>query len=104
VLPNVFSPNGSGVNNFFTPVRDANGKPQFNDILWFDLKIYNRWGSLVFETKDENLLVNQGWDGRDMTTGKDCAEGVYFYTFTYQPIALKPQPQKTLTGNVTLFR
>jgi gliding motility-associated-like protein len=36
-------------------------------------QIYNRWGEIVFETKDPN----EGWDGRKK--GKMCPSGVYVY-------------------------
>jgi gliding motility-associated-like protein len=39
------------------------------------MKIYNRWGKLVFETDDEF----QGWDGRDKDNGLICPPGSYIY-------------------------
>jgi gliding motility-associated-like protein len=86
-LPNVFSPNGDGKNDLFY----ARGE----NISQLNLKVYNRWGELVFESKD----INAGWDGK--YKGKECAEGVYFYvaevTFANGETAVKK-------GNVTLIR
>ncbi|MBI3500519.1 MAG: gliding motility-associated C-terminal domain-containing protein [Bacteroidetes bacterium] len=65
-IPNAFSPNGDGHNEIFN-VRNKCIK----DI---DLKIFNRWGNLVFETTDPA----QGWDG-STPKGKDGNEGVYAY-------------------------
>lgn len=86
-LPNVFSPNEDGKNDFFY----AKGE----NISQLDLKIYSRWGNLVFECKDPS----QGWNGR--FHGKDCAEGVYFYTATVTFIDGSVVVKK---GNVTIVR
>lgn len=55
-LPNVLTPNNDG----------------FNDVLLagYDLKVYNRWGNLIYSGRD-------GWDGR--YKGKLLAAGTYFY-------------------------
>jgi gliding motility-associated-like protein len=52
-LPDVFSPNGDGINDVIKPVI-----PGINKFRCF--KVYNRWGNLVFETTDPT----KGWDGR----------------------------------------
>lgn len=103
-LPNVFTPNSSGSNNFFTPRRDANGNAIFNDIEWFNIQVFNRWGTLVWETEDADFFINTGWDGRDMNSGQNVAEGVYFYVFTYRPRTLTIQPERVIKGTVTIFR
>jgi gliding motility-associated-like protein len=51
-LPNAFTPNGDGLNDIFKGIPV--GIKQFNY-----LKIYNRWGQLVFATTD----YRKGWDG-----------------------------------------
>ena len=53
VVPNLFTPNGDGHNDIIKPI--AAGLTGFK---YF--KIYNRWGNLVFDSKDPN----KGWDGR----------------------------------------
>jgi gliding motility-associated-like protein len=86
-IPNVFSPNRDGKNDKFY-IRGVNIKE-------IDMKVYNRWGNLVYVSKD----VHEGWDGRYKSN--DCAEGVYFYiaevTFADGTISVKK-------GNVTLIR
>jgi len=52
LMPNAFSP--AGINNQFKPLI------LFDEGIDFNMKIYNRWGALIFET--DNYL--QGWDGR----------------------------------------
>ena len=51
-IPNVFSPNGNGKNDVFK-VRSS-GIRELNF-----LRVYDRWGELVFESSDQNI----GWDG-----------------------------------------
>ena len=64
-LPNVFSPNGDGVNERFKPIAEG--------ISTLHVSIYNRLGSLVYEwTK-----VNGFWDGTS-TSGLACDAGDYF--------------------------
>lgn len=65
-IPNVFSPNGDNVNDefqFFSPVLEINY-----------LAIYDRWGELLYESKENNPK----WNGRD---SKDnlILPGVYVY-------------------------
>ena len=57
-VPNAFSPNGDGINDFFTVF----GGPAASEIRL--LRVFNRWGALVFEGK--NLPLNNesfGWNG-----------------------------------------
>jgi gliding motility-associated-like protein len=65
-IPNVFTPNGDGVNDF---VPFPNFGNSTNNIV-----VVNRWGNLVFESNG----INPIWDGKD-TSGKSCTEGTYFY-------------------------
>lgn len=60
-IPNVFTPNGDGNNDFF--MISANG------IKTFSISIYNRWGAKVFESQD----ITDSWSGGDST------DGTYFY-------------------------
>lgn len=66
-IPNIFSPNSDNSNDYF-------------EILGLfpnsTLLIYNRWGTLVYESKDYDNL----WNGTDQT-GNDLIEGVYTYLF-----------------------
>jgi len=67
-LPNVFSPNGDGVNDLYKSYRTAY-------IEKVDMKIYNRWGGLIFETEDPDI----NWDGKIINTDKVVSPGVYYY-------------------------
>lgn len=64
-IPDAFSPNGDGVNDFFAP------KGQFVDKS--RMIVYNRWGQALFETNN----AMEGWDGT--VNGQPAAEGTYVY-------------------------
>ncbi|MEZ4978746.1 MAG: gliding motility-associated C-terminal domain-containing protein [Chitinophagales bacterium] len=63
---------------------------------YFDLKVYNRWGELVFYTDD----INAGWDG--VYKGRDAEVGVYLYVSEY--VKEFTNEKQMLKGNVTLIR
>lgn len=96
-MPNVFTPNGDFTNDFFRPI-------DVRDISTVEMKIFNRWGILVFETTNLNDFASQGWDGRDQSTGRLVAEGVYFYTIRYTPTSLETPEEQQLNGSVTVLR
>lgn len=91
-LPNVFTPNGDNTNDNFIPFP-------YQYIQDVDIKIYDRWGALVFETKDPAL----NWDGRDMLTHKLCTDGVYYYTCIVNEIRLEGVVPREIKGFVHLF-
>jgi gliding motility-associated-like protein len=70
-MPNVFSPNGDGVNDTYKPMTLANVRIQ-------SMTIYDRWGRQLFTTQN----LDQGWDGK--LNGNDCPESVYYYVVRYQ--------------------
>jgi len=75
-IPNIFSPNTDGVNDFFSIYADM---PNVQEIL--QIAIYDRWGNLLFER--QNLAANQGanlWDGKFQ--GQIVEQGVYLYSAT----------------------
>jgi gliding motility-associated-like protein len=62
VVPNVFTPNGDGINDFF----EISNIQQYNDVKFV---VYNRWGQIVYESNN----YNNTWDGAGN------ADGIYFY-------------------------
>jgi gliding motility-associated-like protein len=92
VLPNVFTPNGDGTNDNFIPFP-------YQYIESIDIKIFDRWGVLVFETTDPAI----NWDGHDKTSGKLCVDGVYYYTCTVNEIRLEGIVPRQLSGFFHLF-
>lgn len=89
-IPNVFTPNIDGKNDEFEIMLE-------NEIL-YDLKITDRKGNIVFESRDKN----KHWQGIDMYTGKACDEGMYIYAFKYQVTGMKEA--QTLSGWINLRR
>ena len=78
-IPNVFSPNNDKVNDTFFPYLDgAAGVDISSEFDSFSMKVYSRWGNLIFESS-ENKLV---WDGKN-DGGDVSSEGVYFYIITF---------------------
>lgn len=68
-LPNVFSPNGDGINDIYK------AENPLNYVQKVDMRIFNRWGDLVFKT--DNPLIE--WDGTVLNTSKKAGTGVYYY-------------------------
>ena len=64
-VPNVFTPNGDGMNDEFRVV--------YRSIKEFHCWVYNRWGHKVYEWTDPS----KGWDGT--IGGRPAAEGAYYY-------------------------
>ncbi|MBA3665768.1 MAG: CotH kinase family protein [Bacteroidetes bacterium] len=67
-LPNIFTPNNDGSNDFFFPVMRY--------VTEMNCLIYDRWGKLEFEMKE----VNDKWNGTNIH-GKESSPGTYFYIF-----------------------
>jgi gliding motility-associated-like protein len=72
-LPNVFTPNGDGINDALA-LRAAEGQALDQLVL----VIYTRWGQEVYRTSDPNFA----WDGRYL--GRLLSPGVYLYHATWQ--------------------
>jgi gliding motility-associated-like protein len=91
-LPNVFSPNSDGVNDLFVPLP-------YKFIESVDFKVFNRWGGLVFETRDPALT----WDGTSNDSGEVVSDGVYYYTATVNSIRLTGLEPIFLKGTITVL-
>jgi gliding motility-associated-like protein len=91
-LPNVVTLNGDGINDFFKPIINKFVK----DI---DLKIYNRWGNLVYETTDPKIM----WDGKSMQMKEIVTEGTYFYVCQVNEIRVAGIKSRYLKGFVQVF-
>ena len=95
-LPNTFTPNSDGQNDLFTPIHP------YRFVEKIDMKIYNRWGNLVFQTTDPEI----SWNGYDYKTNKPLFTGVYYYVCDvyFQTIDGVQKTDKPLSGYIHLFR
>lgn len=96
-LPNVFTPNGDEFNPLFIPVTPPAMIEKFVEKV--NIKIYSRWGNLVFETDDKYIK----WDGHNKQTGKMVADGVYFYVCDVYERRLSGSEPRYLTGFIYVF-
>jgi gliding motility-associated-like protein len=94
VLPNVFTPDGNGINDTFHPFLP------YRDVKDVDMKIYNRWGDLVFKTTDPMIR----WNGKRNNTGDDNPEGTYFYICQVNEYSLDTVKPRMLHGTILLSR
>jgi gliding motility-associated-like protein len=86
-VPTAFSPNGDGVNDELRVYGSG-----FYDMLF---RVYNRYGQLVFETRDSSV----GWDG----TVNGVKQEMEVYTY-YIRVVFQDQDVIEETGNITLLR
>ena len=88
VVPNVFTPNGDGVNDQLNVI--------YENIESFEGYIANRWGEVIFES----TTPYEGWDGT--YKGKFVMQEVYVWKITvYDPIKSKKEVH---TGTVTMVK
>jgi gliding motility-associated-like protein len=87
-IPTAFTPNGDGVNDNFRP--KANCKTEK-----YELMIYNRWGQVVFNTRNQYNF----WDGKLLN--KDASVGSYIYMLKYK---FPSQDFKKANGSILLIR
>ncbi len=88
IVPNAFTPNGDGRNDFFNVVSKGS-----IEIIQF--RVYNRWGKLIYDNEDPN----NGWDGTD--NGTPAPSDVYVY---YIVIRYPDGREFVEQGDVTLIR
>lgn len=87
---NVFTPNGDKINDKFVPAVIGNTS--------YNIKIFNRWGQMVFQSNDSK----NNWDGNvNGNASQPCPPGTYYYIWN---ITLVDGVQKSITGAVTLLR
>lgn len=93
-FPNIFSPDGDGVNDFF----NVFGENDLRSVK--EMQIYSRWGEMLFEQYD--ILPNtfsSGWNGDAF--GEHAPAGVYVYKVLLE---MEDGQQKPFYGSVTLVR
>ena len=93
-IPNVFSPNLDGINDLF---QLAGPTLALESII--EMKIFSRWGDLVFQQKRESDPLPPVWDGT--YSGRQAERGVYLYMISR---AIAGDQIEILTGDVLLIR
>lgn len=88
-LPNAFTPDGDGVNDFWQCVSTG--------ISTFKLKLYNRWGALVWETHDPQFK----WLGNTWNGDHFVPDDVYFWTVEFEDLL---EQSFEFKGNVAVVR
>ena len=92
-VPNTFSPNGDGANDIFYP----RGSGLFKIL---NLKVFNRWGEVVFEKANFNANdASAGWDGT--FKGKQLSPDVFVYMLQ---VVCDNNTVLTFKGNIALLR
>jgi len=87
-FPNAFTPGGNGINDIY--------KGYGVGMREYSMQVFNRWGELIFETKD----INIGWDG---TYNKKMVEaGVYVVKFNVS--GFKINEEKEYISHITVIR
>ena len=89
IVPNVFTPNGDGENDIFKP-NGTSFEPK-------SMKIFNRWGQLIFED-----YYGIGWDGR-LPSGLKASDGTYLYRITIQPLTIPASEIEEFKGFLQLI-
>lgn len=87
-VPNIFSPNGDGINDEFEVVTSG--------VTSLSMDIFNRWGQKVYSIGS----VTGKWNGK-LNNGHDASEGTYFYALiakSYDGKEFKKQ------GSITVVR
>ena len=92
-VPNTFSPNGDGANDIFYP----RGSGIFKIL---NLKVFNRWGEVVFEKSNFNSNeASSGWDGT--YKGKKLSPDVFVYILQ---VVCENNSTLTFNGNIALIK
>jgi gliding motility-associated-like protein len=92
-LPNIFSPNGDGINDLFSVSYGP-------DLVVTSMQgsVFDRWGNLVFGSQD----IPFAWDG--FFAGESLMPGVFVYTLTVNYLDDGREKERVFSGDVTLIR
>ena len=88
-IPNAFTPNGDGLNDYF--------EPQGTEGILYDMTIYNKWGEEIFKVTNSD----HPWGGQIAGSDKPAPEGVYVYRVKFNDAHYSA---KEIVGSVLLVR
>ena len=89
-VPNAFSPDGDGNNEYFFPVLNG---PSPED---FILHVFDRWGTLIFAANDHHAK----WDGS--YNGSQAQQDIYVWEISYREVG--NDEENVIRGHVSLIR
>ncbi|OJV30559.1 MAG: hypothetical protein BGO32_09240 [Bacteroidetes bacterium 37-13] len=89
-IPNLFTPNGDGINDFFSVMGNLQG------IKLIEIKIFNRWGEKVYQGND----IHFAWDGT--FNGEPLEPGVF--TYTMRAVFVDNHVEKLFKGSFTMLK
>ena len=87
-LPDAFSPNNDNINDTFLPTISCDPET-------YEFSIFNRWGQLIYLSKE----VEKPWDGK--SNGTDVQDGIYIYQINYK---FPGEQAKSKRGTVVLIK
>lgn len=90
-IPNAFTPDGDEFNQTFQPIFTTGF-----DAYDFNMRIFNRWGETIFESKDATI----GWDGS--YNGQLVQTGTYIWTIEFKEIM--SDKRHSIVGHVDVLR
>ncbi len=92
VIPNIFSPNNDGVNDYWFVV------PNKESVKVESVRIVDRWNNIVYSQIDESPNIEMKWDGK--FNGTDLQPGVYVYTISFSA----NNNSETIYGDITIIK
>ena len=92
-LPNIITLNGDDVNDFYKAIK-------VRQIKEIDLVIFDRWGNLVYKTKDPYFK----WDGTSLQSKQQVSEGTFFYICDVFEPRLKGIVKRNLKGYMQVVK
>lgn len=92
-VPNVFTPNDDGINDYWTLYS------RLPNTYVHELSLFDRWGTQVFHKTEFDLITFEGWDGT--FKGKHFNPGVFVYM---AELTLGDGQKVRVKGDVTLIR
>ncbi|MDK2841700.1 MAG: hypothetical protein PWQ17_1205, partial [Anaerophaga sp.] len=100
-IPNAFSPNGDGINDYFVISSNRSRTEEST------FEVFNRWGTLVY--RSQGKVYQNDWDGKSninnmIAIGDDLPNGVYFYVYTVKANVDGETVIKKFNGFVELRR
>ena len=104
-MPNVFTPDGNDINDYFKPYNNYEGESVDPENLCmstdFHMEIFNQWGRHIVSVDSNDELPY--WDGKN-SNGNEMNSGVYFYRITYQVNIYNQPEEKEITGYFHLYK